>query len=550
MWKKKGRTKIWNIALCLVAAIGILAGMSGMEAKAAEKTYTEITFHDVKLQGRAFSITATAEAAPYYQVLRYTIPAGQAGYYTFYSDNTGNQSVDMEGFLCDQSQYEKVCHNIEDEGQASSYRLEEEDYIVNMDDDTFSPGYNFYITHQLEAGKTYYFIGARHNSFHKGNYKLGLTRDFQVNLDNQGAEKDPGTQVIYTKGNLWVSTRGDYAYAASGISLPDKEGYIFKGYYTEPGGKGEQYINESGRISESVNEKITSDLTLYAKWESKEKVKKITLNPASLGLTVGESRTIRASLEPNDVMETGVSWTSSDTKVATVEAGVVKAVKEGKAAITCTANDGGGASASCLVTVKAKESAPTPDVSKKTTSRFLMLRARAAKTKIRVGWNKVKGASGYIVYGAKCGKKMKVLKTIRSGSKTTWLQTKLKAGTAYKYRVRAYQTVNGKKVYTKSNIVHIATTGGKYTNAKRVTISRSSYTLKKGRTRKISAKVIPISTKKRMVNHAAKLRYRTSNSKVATVSKKGVVKAVKAGKCYLYVYANNGMYKRVTIMVK
>ena len=44
--------------------------------------------------------------------------------------------------------------------------------------------------------------------------------------------------------------------------------------------------------------------------------------------------------------------------------------------------------------------------------------------------------------------------------------------------------------------------------------------------------------------------YKTGNKKVATVNSKGVIKAKKKGTCTIYVYAQNGVYAKVTVKVK
>jgi lactocepin len=78
---------------------------------------------------------------------------------------------------------------------------------------------------------------------------------------------------------------------------------------------------------------------------------------------------------------------------------------------------------------------------------------KASSTSIKVSWSKVSGASGYKVYRAtsKSGSYTKV-KTTTSGSYTN---TKLTKGKTYYYKVRAYRTVNGKKVYSSySSIVY------------------------------------------------------------------------------------------------
>ena len=71
----------------------------------------------------------------------------------------------------------------------------------------------------------------------------------------------------------------------------------------------------------------------------------------------------------------------------------------------------------------------------------------ASKT-AKITWEKVSGASGYEIYRAtsKNGQYKKVT-TIKKGGTVSYKNTKLKKGKTYYYKVRAYRTVNGKKVY-------------------------------------------------------------------------------------------------------
>ena len=46
------------------------------------------------------------------------------------------------------------------------------------------------------------------------------------------------------------------------------------------------------------------------------------------------------------------------------------------------------------------------------------------------------------------------------------------------------------------------------------------------------------------------VRYESTNTKIATVSKAGVVKAKKKGTCYIYAYAQNGVSKKIKVTVK
>ena len=185
-------------------------------------------------------------------------------------------------------------------------------------------------------------------------------------------------------------------------------------------------------------------------------------------------------------------------------------------------------------------------------SNFGFLKAKTTKitkNSVTVKWNKVKNADGYIVYGAKCGakSKYKVLKVV-SGKTTSYTQKKLKKGTYYKYNIVAFKNINGAKVTTAvSKKIHATTLGGKYGVAKAVKVNKTKATIKKGKTFKIKAS--EIKKDKKIRRHRA-ICYESSNTKIATVNSKGKVKGVKKGKCTIYVYAQNGVYKTVNIKVK
>lgn len=185
-------------------------------------------------------------------------------------------------------------------------------------------------------------------------------------------------------------------------------------------------------------------------------------------------------------------------------------------------------------------------------SNFGLLRAQTTKLKknsVIVKWNKVKNADGYIVYGAKCGakSKYKVLKVV-SGKTTSYTHKKLKKGTYYKYNIVAFKYVNGVKVtLAASKKIHATTLGGKYGVAKAVKLNKSKVKIKKGKTFKIKAS--EIKKDKKIKRHRA-ICYESSNTKIATVNSKGKIKAKKKGKCTIYVYAQNGVYKTVKVTVK
>ena len=108
----------------------------------------------------------------------------------------------------------------------------------------------------------------------------------------------------------------------------------------------------------------------------------------------------------------------------------------------------------------------------------------------------------------------------------------------------------GGNVRAVSKTLHVATSGGKVGNNKSVRItSKKKITLKKGKTTKIKAKSVAKSSKLKVKKHRA-LAFETSNPKVATVNKSGKVKAVGKGSCIIYVYAQDGIFAKVSIKVK
>ena len=79
-------------------------------------------------------------------------------------------------------------------------------------------------------------------------------------------------------------------------------------------------------------------------------VSAVAVSPTTATIKVGESTTLSATITPSDATDKTVTWSTSDEKVATVDAGKVTAVAEGSATITVTTKDG-GKTATCTVTV-------------------------------------------------------------------------------------------------------------------------------------------------------------------------------------------------------
>jgi len=86
----------------------------------------------------------------------------------------------------------------------------------------------------------------------------------------------------------------------------------------------------------------------------------VTLDKNNISLVVGNTETLKETVLPGDAKNKAVTWTSSNSTIATVVNGTVTAVKEGTATITVTTTDG-GYKATCTVTVTKKPDEPDPN---------------------------------------------------------------------------------------------------------------------------------------------------------------------------------------------
>ena len=138
----------------------------------------------------------------------------------------------------------------------------------------------------------------------------------------------------------------------------------------------------------------------------------------------------------------------------------------------------------------------------------------SGKSKIVFKWKAVKGASGYTVFRKEKGGKWKNVAEVKGAKKTAFSDTKVITGTQYTYSVKAFKNKKGKKTFSSYNKKGVTAIAGLYTlklNSSRITLNPGkSYTLKVNGTKLTPA-------------------WRSSNSKIVTVNKKGRITAKKAG---------------------
>ena len=200
--------------------------------------------------------------------------------------------------------------------------------------------------------------------------------------------------------------------------------------------------------------------------------------------------------------------------------------------------------------------APTKKTVKASVSKKLIQPVKASENANQLSWNPVKNADGYFIYASACnenGKERKVKKIadIKKRTTTSYTHKNCEKDTWYKYRITAYRIIGKKKTaISKSLELHSLTKGSKtYENPSRVKIrSGKKLSLKAGSTKKIRAQVI-VPKGKKTCWHIQKIRYLVSDSSVLTVSKKGKIRAKKAGQATIYAVAQNGVNAKIKVSV-
>ena len=103
-------------------------------------------------------------------------------------------------------------------------------------------------------------------------YSKSIPTVCTITLDSQGADNGKeGTKTIYEKYEKGFYDTEDCTNKITSISIPQKTGFVFDGYYTEKNGKGTKMIDGTGNITSNLkNSYYTSAGTLYANWVAKK----------------------------------------------------------------------------------------------------------------------------------------------------------------------------------------------------------------------------------------------------------------------------------------
>ena len=175
-------------------------------------------------------------------------------------------------------------------------------------------------------------------------------------------------------------------------------------------------------------------------------------------------------------------------------------------------------------------------------------------SKIKIQWGKVEGADKYEVYVAYCSNKF-TKKATKTTTKESVSVNKLKGkklNLKKNFKVKVVAIKDGKQLAKTITGHVVGRKNAKYSNAKKIKLITKSISVEKGKTAKIKAKTILVNKKKKQLGnaHAKEFRYASSDTNIATVSKKGVVTGKATGTCTVYVYSRNGLAKTVDVTVK
>ena len=177
----------------------------------------------------------------------------------------------------------------------------------------------------IEDGKTYYVIDGETVTA----YPISDVTAIDMNLDSFSVNGKP------------ISISDADKTKSVSFSAPYDEDCTYKFIATDKAGN----VTEK-TVNVYYNDKVIS-------------VTGVLLDESSITLDVGGSKTLAATVTPENATNKKVRWTSDNETVATVsEDGVVTAVAGGTAVITATTHDG-LFTASCTVTVNASDAAPS-----------------------------------------------------------------------------------------------------------------------------------------------------------------------------------------------
>ncbi|MEE1057708.1 MAG: Ig-like domain-containing protein [Acutalibacteraceae bacterium] len=271
-------------------------------------------------------------------------------------------------------------------------------------------------------------------------------------------------------------------------------------------------MNKPGEYTLTIRHIYDHSLSKSYSFVVNGKAESVTLDNTSLDLTVNETKKLNASLSPSDAEDT-LTWTSSDTNVATIDDnGNVTAVGVGTTNITVAISN--GATATCTVTVK---SAP----SNVTLSKTSLSLTEGRKYLLKPSVTPSDATTTYTWTSSDTS-----VATVNKYGNVTGVST----GTA----TITVKTSNGKTATCTVTVVKLPTS---------VELSKKAITVTEGRKYLLKSSVTPSDA-------TTTYTWTSSDTSVATVNKYGNVTAIGTGTATITVKTSNGKTATCTVVVK
>ena len=182
------------------------------------------------------------------------------------------------------------------------------------------------------------------------------------------------------------------------------------------------------------------------------------------------------------------------------------------------------------------------------------IKCTQTKGKAVINWTKQSNVSKVDAYVTYCGTKYPTTPITTKKNAVTITKIngkKLDQTKDFKIYLVGYDS-SGKKVGNTITAHFVGKDNKNYTNVKSFTLNKSEVTIKKGKSTTLrKATIKPEDSKKKQISdsHAAELRFKTTNPKIAKVDKNGKITGVAAGSCTVYAYARNGLSSKVKVTV-
>ena len=235
----------------------------------------------------------------------------------------------------------------------------------------------YVLTNKLEPGKDYIIVNKNSGEGYALTNNSGSVGKTTVEIDGDVIYTENENIVFTAEGSgttvTAMSNGGRYISAGNGslslaTSAPSNRTFAYgtDNKLTVKSGNSTYYVYYStynnGNYSSSTSSSSSSsprEVYLFAKVEEQIAVTGVTVSPTEETIEARKSVQLTATVAPSNATNKKVTWSSSDTSVATVDSsGKVRGVAPGTATITVTTADG-GKTATAAITVTENTSANT-----------------------------------------------------------------------------------------------------------------------------------------------------------------------------------------------